>query len=1000
MFKQTLILLIFFVTIFMNNVFLYAKQDKVEVYCYDSVNLARYGNDYCELKLGLTSNDSAYIDDSGKICFSTDCPIDSRPEHLSFSIDTTQIQKKLSTDFDINILQNNFHLDYKLNKIQEQSNDFNKIYGIEMQHVKGTNYKDLVFMLKLSLKDLKIETNRKKSLKKLIHNSFDLDTKIFAGSRAWADCKLFPQNNWNVSLFSKTKRKYLKYYIQEFYYHYIFKLTDKDGTKRLVLEDIDSNSITVKFMIDDKKLLLKDIFQNDVLTKFSKINENKYTFIVPKDQKNNINNYLYSVIKDIYHDYLYTEYIKETKTAIIKNKKLYITIPSDSKPCNDITGQAPITILGDQFKEVCIEGQETNDKRNILKFTTYQKLKDNNFINNINMNLYQYAMEFESMKPNGNNDFHLKLKQTIPLINIRCNSNTQNNHIFSYNGKESIFDSDKKIHIIPFQVKDCKWPDYKKIVSDKYEITGIDKNKIYTAVTKPKYVTFKLMQNDLLPSNIFTDKDNEGKKTFNRCENIGSNTQLIKCQTELDQSSFVDVSNSNMFANKNYIHYIKIINDKQNKKQIVLDSRQLKIINPEQFTERIQLLNKVFVNDSPAIISLDDYIKISSNDITINKYLKKYGLQKKGDIDHDDTYIYLQTQPVERTIMLSTHSDNSRDIEMFNHQIFSYNSTISSNCEENSKKKCITIQQPGEIKANLFEPQNLYSYELGDNLNVIVTANCSRKQYAIKFFRKELSEDRKKGYILSSTPDLTLDGINTIQTTEGQTEQDKVFLIIPKDTNNVDQFFCKHISPKEQFSYINREGNCINLLIKNPNQRVLVILYPISYTSSYRSFYDVNDEKINIKFILLNGELLNLIVNIKRTQKYKDIFFCASDEYFEKFNRNDASYLMNLPADPSQDFYPWTESLTFHKFKEQTSSAIDILYFSKFRDFTSIKNLFEDLNVSKVYLINFSYNPNLKSEMNKIRIKKIHKNILKRNDFQVKNNVINKNEIFEFFKLN
>ncbi len=162
-------------------------------------------------------------------------------------------------------------------------------------------------------------------------------------------------------------------------------------------------------------------------------------------------------------------------------------------------------------------------------------------------------------------------------------------------------------------------------------------------------------------------------------------------------------------------------------------------------------------------------------------------------------------------------------------------------------------------------------------------------------------------------------------------------------------------------------------LKSTPSPRILLIYYPLQYSTSYRSAL-INDLGEDVSILhKLDKAFLNFIEELRQKKIYSKIFvrFSESDKGFADIRKKDIRKFLfrDKVFYDSPDCFWSSESFRhdYIRYIQNTKAFIDVIYFDSVSSTTSIINKFRSFRDSTICLVNFVKPGRCRFSQNRLR---------------------------------
>jgi len=144
--------------------------------------------------------------------------------------------------------------------------------------------------------------------------------------------------------------------------------------------------------------------------------------------------------------------------------------------------------------------------------------------------------------------------------------------------------------------------------------------------------------------------------------------------------------------------------------------------------------------------------------------------------------------------------------------------------------------------------------------------------------------------------------------------------------------------------------------LRNTSNRILIIYYPLQYTTSYRT--RIPTEKYSDVLIKLDQGLRNFLTRLQREEIYDNVFirFAERDEKFVRGNTDINPFLfMDAEYYESPEFEWSNEAFNrdYRNYIQNTTAFVDVIYLDSISTTTGILNRFRNHSKARIYFINF-----------------------------------------------
>jgi len=845
------------------------------------------------------------------------------------------------------------------------------LYSIDDQIIDGTKIDELEFALKIKLENSHIPEIKLKNIKDAIHKSFNIKAALFNSSLRYCSFYRF-NSDYPVQIF--INNKYRKRFINQFYYLYRFTLIKDDlfdGAYKLKYSDLKKDKkkdIQISFDILNKINDITDFIKTQNWLNCTTTPIKNKTFKCEID-KTITGNDLQQKINDSlkYPNYLCAKVISNDSINITNRNIVFQKMESNS--CNNKSLEGTIFILN---QERFITEKDQNPKT-IQSFepdflTSLNSVKNKEILND---QLSIYGLGYDKIEVKNDKTVNVLLKN-IEYIKIFINlkddkDNTKfKEDTFVYKSKYlSQYKENSNKHVI---MKICENEIIKaediKSKEDYFDITF--QEGLFYATPKQNKITIETPDSSFI--NSITDlllKDSNWLSEYKKSTD-DNNQKVFNCNISIKYNEVEDkIKTDNKYPNYFKINY-------ENKK-ITFKPRGLLIPDKEYCgvqNKTITLFSENFKLGKNKSINFEIFKKLQ-NATELNKLLTKYSLEFDNfEINDDVLKLNLKQKTKKIILKFYNEGDKTKFQEFLSHE-FKYKELLFNNTSDNKKKK-VEIPKCEEIDIKLLQ-KNIAKYTIEKNkdpkiINEYIATPLTNQKFKVIYYKRRFNKELEEMY-----PDpkikIVLNKIIDITPTKYSFSKDIELPDIPKNINKKFEYdFFTKVTPVNYIQYFGREKNQLKYLLKDIDKKVLIIYYPISYTTGFRSFFYKNEDKI----IYLSSKLRNFLNKVKELKFYDEIFVRISNTKIFKFDGNlDSSCFWDKRSFTSNE-YSWSSEESFNSdFKVPISYYSHILFFSRYTENRDIISQFKKMKFVKVYLINFvAYDINL-SKYNYIKIQNI-----------------------------
>ncbi len=196
--------------------------------------------------------------------------------------------------------------------------------------------------------------------------------------------------------------------------------------------------------------------------------------------------------------------------------------------------------------------------------------------------------------------------------------------------------------------------------------------------------------------------------------------------------------------------------------------------------------------------------------------------------------------------------------------------------------------------------------------------------------------------------------------------------------------------------------NSVNLRYKliNKNKKVLIIYYPLQYSTSYRT--KISEEVFKHIQFKLDADFNNFVSQVQRMRKYDNIYVrVARDKFVDSGAMNIKDFLLLERVVYDSPDYQWSnESLEqdYENYVRDTTSVVHIIYLDSYSTGTMVLNKFRTLNNARIYFINFMEMGRIDSASTERALQNLKYEEIKISNLEENyQNIFNMNNIRNFF---